>query len=290
LFNRGGTQLIQYPGGLSGNYTIPNGVTGIGTDAFGWCPRLTGVTAPNSVTSIGDQAFYGCTGLTNFMIPSSLGAMGISVFAGCTGLAAIQVDGANTNFSSIGGVMFNKNGTQIIAYPNGLAGSYTIPNTVTNIADHAFYFCQGLGQVTIPRSVTSIGNYAFCICLGLTNVYFQGNAPTTNSTVFFEDTLTYYYLPGTTGWANFPTNMSYTSLTPVLWNPQAQTADGSFGVQANQFGFNITGNNLVVVVDASTDLINWQPVATNTLTGNPVYFSDAQWTNYPRRIYRLRSP
>jgi hypothetical protein len=44
------------------------------------------------------------------------------------------------------------------------------------------------------------------------------------------------------------------------------------------------------VVEASTDLINWQPVQTNTLTSGSVYFSDPQWTNYPGRFYRLRSP
>ena len=79
----------------------------------------------------------------------------------------------------------------------------------------------------------------------------------------------------------------------VLWNPQVQTSDASFGVRTNQFGFTITGtSNLVIVVEACTNLANpiWSPVATNTLTGGSSYFSDPQWTNYPARFYRLRSP
>ena len=83
-----------------------------------------------------------------------------------------------------------------------------------------------------------------------------------------------------------------TGLPTVLWNPQVQN-DASFGVQTNQFGFNITGSsNLVIVVEACTNLANpvWQPVQTNTLTGGSSYFSDPQWTNYPARFYRLRSP
>jgi hypothetical protein len=79
----------------------------------------------------------------------------------------------------------------------------------------------------------------------------------------------------------------------VLWNPQAQTSDASFGVRTNQFGFNITGSSgLVIVVEASTDLSQsvWQPVQTNTLSGGSAYFSDPQWTNHPVRYYRLRSP
>ncbi len=79
---------------------------------------------------------------------------------------------------------------------------------------------------------------------------------------------------------------------------QMQTSDGSFGVQNNQFGFNITGSsNLVIVVEAATNLVNpvWLSVATNTLntfvgTNGTSYFSDSQWTNYSGRFYRLRSP
>jgi hypothetical protein len=68
-------------------------------------------------------------------------------------------------------------------------------------------------------------------------------------------------------------------------------------VRTNCFGFNITGtSNLVVVVEACS-LANptWIPVGTNKLntfvgTNGTSYFSDSQWTNYPVRCYRLRSP
>jgi hypothetical protein len=41
-----------------------------------------------------------------------------------------------------------------------------------------------------------------------------------------------------------------------------------------------------------TNLANptWYPLQTNTLTGGSFYFSDPQWTNYPGRFYRIRSP
>jgi hypothetical protein len=79
----------------------------------------------------------------------------------------------------------------------------------------------------------------------------------------------------------------------VLWNPQVQTVGAAFGVQTNQFAFTITGTGgWVIVVEACTNLANptWSPVSTNTLTGGSAYFSDPQWTNYPARFYRLRSP
>jgi hypothetical protein len=127
--------------------------------------------------------------------------------------------------------------------------------------------------------------------MSLTSVYFTGNAPAANSTVFASDTnLTVYYLPGSTGWSGFSAN---TGLMPVLWNPLIETADGSFGVRSNQFGFNITcTSNITVAVEACTNLASpvWTPLTNVTLTKGSFYFGDPQWTNYPARYYGLGLP
>lgn len=97
-----------------------------------------------------------------------------------------------------------------------------------------------------------------------------------------------YYLPSTTGWT---TNFAGRPTAP--WLPQLQPTGVSFGVQTNQFAFNINwASGQTVVVEACTNLFHpdWQPVQTNTLTTGSAYFSDPQWTNYPGRFYRLRSP
>ena len=106
--------------------------------------------------------------------------------------------------------------------------------------------------------------------------------------MFWADTPTAYYLPGTTGWG-----ATFGGCPTALWMPQVQTGDASFGVRTNQFGFNITGaSGLTLVVEACTNMANpiWFPVETNTFTGDSSYFSDPQWTNYPNRFYRFRSP
>jgi hypothetical protein len=205
--------------------------------------------------------------------------------------------------------LFDKSQTTLIQYPEGKAGSYTIPNGVTNIGDEAFQSCASLTNIVIPNSVTSIGNEtfqgctsltsvtignsvtnigfgAFYFCTSLTGVYFQGNAPSADPPVFWGDnSATVYYLPGTTGWYT-----PFGGLPAVLWNAQMQTSGGSFGVRTNRFGFNITGtSNLVIVVEACTNLANptWSPLQTITLTGGPVYFSDPQWTNHTHCFYGL---
>ncbi|MBQ7793561.1 MAG: leucine-rich repeat domain-containing protein, partial [Clostridia bacterium] len=78
-------------------------------------------------------------------------------------------DENNENYSSSDGILFNKDKSTIICYPEGkTADLYTIPNGVTSIGDYAFYGCSNLTSITLPNSVTSIGRYAFSGCRRLT--------------------------------------------------------------------------------------------------------------------------
>ena len=135
-----------------------------------------------AVTGIGSSAFYGHTSLTSVTIPYRVTSIIGSAFFGCTSLGAIAVDAFNSVFSSVDGVLFNKSQTVLILCPGGKAGSYTIPNSVTNIGASAFQFCTGLFSVTIPNSVTSIGGGAFGYCWSLTTVTI-GNSVTASGEV-----------------------------------------------------------------------------------------------------------
>jgi hypothetical protein len=268
--------------------TIPSSVTNIGDGAFAGLASLTSVTISNGVTTIGQGAFQR-TGLTSVAIPGSVTGIGYVAFSSCYSLVAITVDELNSTYSSANGVLFNKSKSVLIQYPAGKTACYAIPGGVTNIGGYAFYECNGLGSVTIPSSVNQIGEYAFAWCYGLHGAIFNGNAPTNASSDAFaaDYWATLYYFPETYGWG--PT---FGSWPTTLWNPRVQTGT-TFGVRTNRFGFTIAGTtNLVVVVEACTNLANpiWSPVKTNTLTGGSSYFSDSQWTNYPSRLYRIRSP
>ena len=122
------------------------------------------------VKEIGSYTFRYCTGLTSITLPNSLTYIGSDAFSGCTGLTSINVDINNSAYSSEYGVLFNKNKTEIITFPAGKNGTYTIPDSVTSIGERAFEFCSGLTSITIPDSVTSIGYYAFHQCTGLTSI------------------------------------------------------------------------------------------------------------------------
>jgi hypothetical protein len=154
--------LIKANSDISGAYTIKEGTKSIADDAFEDCDALTSVEIPNSVTSIGNYAFYDCSSLTSVMIPNSVTSIGEFAFEGRSSLTSIEVDEKNTAYSSLDGVLFNKEQTILICYPTQKEGtSYIIPNSVTSIGDVAFQNCSSLTSVTIPNSVTSIGEGAF---------------------------------------------------------------------------------------------------------------------------------
>jgi hypothetical protein len=292
--------------------TIPDSVTSIGSYAFYYCSALSSVSIGTNVTSIEGFAFSSCSSLTSVTIPASVTSIGDSAFLNCSSLTAITVDASNAFYSSLDGVLFNQNQTTLLQYPGGKAGAYTIPggvtrigfsafehcngltgvtipNSLTRIDTYAFYGCAGLSRITIPASVTSIGDYVFVSCSGLTEVYFKGNAPAVGSYIFWNDnSAILYYRSETAGWET-----PFSGLVPVLWNPQAQTSDASFGVRTNRFGFNITGTaDIPIVLEACTNLATatWVPLQSCTLTNGSIYFSDPDWTNSRSRFYRIRSP
>ena len=117
--------------------TIPNSVTFIGNAAFYECSVLIAFSIPDNVTTIGDRVFYSCDVLTNVTIGKGVTSIGDRVFYECVSLTAINVDPENPNYTSIDGVLYNKNVTKLIAYPGGLSGSFIIPDGVTEIGDFA---------------------------------------------------------------------------------------------------------------------------------------------------------
>jgi hypothetical protein len=114
-------------------YTIPEGVTGIGDEAFRWCDDLEVITLSGSVANIGRGAFS------------------------AKELRAIAVAEGNSVYAARDGVLFSKDMKTLVCYPPAKEGSaYAIPDSVTNIEDNVFFKCQSLTEITVPAGVTEI--------------------------------------------------------------------------------------------------------------------------------------
>jgi hypothetical protein len=203
--NGGGVTITNYTG-KGGAVTIPASINSL------------------PVTAIGHLAFHDNPIIISATIPASVTNIESAPFPYCRNLLSITVDSGNAFYTSLNGVLFDKNETAIIQCPATKAGSYSIPHGVTiiggwtfdgclgltniiipdsvkSMGEAAFSDCYGLTSVTVPASVTMIDHYAFGHCYSLSRIFFPGNAPVADSTLFFDAPLAkVYYLPGTTGW------------------------------------------------------------------------------------------
>lgn len=132
------------------------------------------------VTSIGDWAFSYCTKLTSVTIPKSVTSIGYDAFSDCDNLATINVDESNPNFSSVDGVLYNKNQTTLIQCPAAKA-SINIVSSVTVIKAYAFSECKNLTVISIPNGVTQLEPTLFISCTSLVTINIPASVTNINS-------------------------------------------------------------------------------------------------------------
>lgn len=149
LLSADGTTLIIYAQGQENeNFEIPSYVTTIGALAFEECYNLKRISIHKNVTEIEDWGFDSCPDLLEF-----------------------TVDSENENYTAVDGVLYSKDKTKVVRYPQNIANeSFTVPNTVKTIVAGAFYSTNNLKNVTIPDSVEKIGDSAFYYSYTLENV------------------------------------------------------------------------------------------------------------------------
>ncbi|MDR0797074.1 MAG: leucine-rich repeat domain-containing protein [Tannerella sp.] len=180
--------------------TMANSVKIIESFAFHNCNQLTDITLSDGLITIGDLAFNICVNLPVLEIPASVSHIGTLIFAVCEQLTSIHVHPDNANYSSVDGVLYDKDKTLLIQYPENKSGdsfeipktvetiagsacyhanfkTLIIPNSVKTISSNAFNGCVNLTALTIPGSVELIYGFAFGACTGLKDLTVEWNTP-----------------------------------------------------------------------------------------------------------------
>ena len=175
-----GTTLVKY-NGKDEEVEIPEGITTIKNSAF-YSSKVKKIKIPKTVTKIEEVSVY------------------------CSTCESIDVDSDNKYFMSIDGVVYTKDGRELVQFPNGRSGYYDMPQTVEktrrssisgcvkltgiNLSSRLsaigdFMFCgTGFQTLNIPSTVTSIGMNAFEMCGSLTSITIPGTVSTIQENAF----------------------------------------------------------------------------------------------------------
>ena len=156
--------------------TLGENLKFIKTSAFENCTALSNIVLPSSLQVIDSRAFYN-TALVSVSVPSSVVNIGEDAFEWIYALKEIKVDEANTVYSDIDGVLCSKTKTVLFRYPNSKGKTYTVPNTIKKIYDHAFSNCRDLETVVFPASVISFESEIFWGNSNLKSITFLNPEP-----------------------------------------------------------------------------------------------------------------
>lgn len=159
-----GKVFYTYKGDVPENtiINIKEGTKGIATLAFGSSDNIVEVNVPESVEKIGRLP---CRHTDT--------------------VKAINVDENNKYYTSVDGVLFDKDMTTLLYYPCDKADkSYTIPEGVKHIAASAFEFSDNLENITFPKSLESIEQNAFANCTALNEIILYDKVTTIEKEAF----------------------------------------------------------------------------------------------------------
>ena len=245
LFDKAGATLLRYPDGRPDSaYTLPDGVSAVGIEAFAGCTDLTSVTVSGGVSFLADGAFAGCTGLTDIYFLGAAPTLGTDVFAGVDARIHYLQGNPGWGAALFGGLQtlvwypqfawtLNGDGTVTITGYNGSGGVASIPDAieghaVIGIGNSAFANCGSLTDLLVPASVTNVADSAFSSCWNLHRVVFEGAAPVFGTGVFDGDNLSvcYPYAFALSGWDALPGGFPPTA----FWSaPYAYSVDSGSG-------------------------------------------------------------
>ena len=172
LLSKDGETLVRYPCGKGYPlYQVSDGIIKIGKYAFSGVHDLRSVVLSDTVEEICSSAFYNCSRLAEIELGASVSKINPSAFSRAAFITEFSVDRENPHLCSIDGNIYSKDETTLYFYAVGKNDeSFTVPDTVTEIGENAFYEARYLLSVTLPDGLESIDERAFGGCDRLTEL------------------------------------------------------------------------------------------------------------------------
>lgn len=261
LFNKQKTVLVQYPGGKSGAYTVPDGVNTIAPHSFYYCQKLTDVSFPADVTYISDNAFTTCTTLKSVTFSEGLKTIGSSAFSSCHALENVNLPKSLTEIN-----------------PSAFRGcsaltSITVPGGVTTVGNYAFGYCDKLTRVILETGVKTVDSYAFSDCQKLADITVPGTVQTIGNNAFSrcDNLQTIYYSGLVSDWNNISAeNALIPETVKMVFLPvfsfDITTANGQLLVTADPCDLPADTVFLGLTVNANGKALELKPVTATTAT------------------------
>ena len=232
-------------GGYSYNSSVnPNGATVL---------HIPGILGNRPVGELLYSAFYdgvNCSNIREIHIPSSVTAISSLAFEGTYYLEKILVDEENPGYSSVDGILYNKEKTRLLLCPRRISELPSgIPGTVTNIYNYAFKGCWNISgvelpdglktigysafsgasrlkEIVIPSGVTGIGENAFRNCYSMTNAVLpEGLKKIEPRTFKYCSQLQSIYIPGSVEWIGQSAFEDCTKLARVAFGATSTLPD-----------------------------------------------------------------
>ncbi len=153
--------IVQYSGNETDTLVIPGTYQGypvkLMKTTFHFTNYFKKVVLSDGVKVIDKETFNGCKYLTELEIGSTVEEIAYNALW-APNLRSITVAEDNPYFSSVDGVLFNKEKTKLIYYPMGKnASSYSVPDGVTALNSFAIYNNTNLENLTLPAGIEVIG-------------------------------------------------------------------------------------------------------------------------------------
>ena len=178
-----GTYVFQNCSALL-NIDVPDELTELEEGIFAGCEWLTEINMPSKLETIQSGAFQDCRSLVSLSFGANVSDIPADAFEGCIALNNYTMSNSNMYFKAVNGVLFNKNGTQLMLYPKGKGdSSYTIPAGVTTIAANAMSDSR-MKTLKLNSELTTIGVGALSGSSLLETIVFNSKLSTIGANAF----------------------------------------------------------------------------------------------------------